>query len=85
MNVRLVTYRPTLTASGIYINNGSGYAVSASAISITVDGSSATTVLDNNYVNAGRATLVDSQGTVYGVIKSVDSATKITLYSLEFD
>ena len=83
MNVRLVTYRPTLTASGIYINNGSGYAVSASAISIAVDGASATTVLDNNYVNAGRATLVDSQGTVYGVIKSVDSATQITLFSLD--
>ena len=43
MNVRLVTYRPTLTASGVYINNGAGYAVSTTATTIVVDGASAET------------------------------------------
>ena len=82
MNVRLVTYRPTLTASGVYINNGAGYAVSTTATTIVVDGASAETLFDE-YAGAGRASLVDSSGNVYGVIKSVNSATGITLYSVD--
>ena len=82
MNVRLLTYRPTLTASGVYINNGSGYPVSPNATTIVVDGASAETLFDE-YADAGRATLVDASGAIYGTIKSVNSSTGITLYSLE--
>ena len=82
MNVRLLTYRPTLTASGVYINNGSGYPVSPNATVIVVDGASAETLFDE-YQGAGRATLVDASGAIYGTIKSVNSSTGITLYSLE--
>ena len=83
MNVRLLTYRPTLTASGVYINlPGSSYPVSPNATTIVVDGANAETVLDE-YAGAGRATLVDASGAIYGTIKSVNSSTGITLYSVE--
>jgi hypothetical protein len=82
MNVRLVTYRPALVDSGIQINNGSGYPVSTSATTITVDGANAETVLDE-YASAGRGVLVDISGNVYGLIKSVASSTSIILYTVE--
>ena len=77
MNTRLVVYRPTLTNSGVLTNNPSGtYPVSASETVIAVDTVDATTVFVAN------DSLVDNAGVVYGVIKSVDSATAITLYSV---
>ena len=77
MNTRLVVYRPTLTDSGVLINNPSStYPVSASETVIAVDTVDATTVFVAN------DSLVDNAGVVYGVIKTVDSATAITLYSV---
>ena len=77
MNTRLVVYRPTLTNSGVLINNpGSTYPVSASETVIAVDTVDASTVFVAN------DSLVDNAGVVYGVIKSVDSATAITLFSV---
>ena len=77
MNTSIVVYRPTLTNSGVLINNpGSTYPVSASETVIAVDTVDASTVFVAN------DSLVDNAGVVYGVIKSVDSATAITLFSV---
>ena len=84
MNVRLVTYRPTLTRSGCTVNSGgASYSPTTSEITITVAGDSALTEFSQTYVNGGRGTLVDAAGAIYGVIKVVNSSTSITLYSLE--
>ena len=84
MNVRLVTYRPTLTKSGVAVNSGgASYSPTTSEITITVSNFDATIVFSQTYVNGGRGTLVDAAGAIYGVIKAVNSAISITLYSLE--
>jgi len=77
MNTRLVVYRPTLTDTLVVINNPSStYPVSDSETVITTDGLSATERLVAGDI------LTDNAGVIYGVIKSVDSATAITLYSV---
>ena len=84
MNVRLVTYRPTLTKSGVAVNSGgASYSPTTSEITITVGTADATTVFSQTYVNGGRGTLVDAAGAIYGIIKVVNSPISITLYSLE--
>ena len=78
MNTRLVVYRPTLTDTGMLVNNpGSTYPVSDSNTIITVDGENAI----SSGAQAGDA-LADSQHNIFGIIKSVDNATTITLYSV---
>ena len=80
MNTRLVVYRQTLTISDVIVNNpGSSYPVSSSETVIAVDGVDATTVFVAN------DSLTDNAGVVYGVIKTVDSATAITLYSVSVE
>jgi len=77
MNTRLVVYRPTLTDTLVVINNpGSTYPVSDSETVITTDGYSAVDRL------VAGDTLTDNAGVVYGVIKSVDGASTVTLYSV---
>ena len=78
MNTRLVVYRPTLTDSGVVINNPSAtYPVSDSETIIQVDGVDATI---SGLV--AFSTLVDNAGVEYGIVKSVDNATTITLYNV---
>ena len=78
MNTRLVVYRPTLTDTGMLVNNpGSTYPLSDTNTVITVDGENAV----SSGVQAGDA-LVDNQHNIFGIIKSVDNSTTITLHSV---
>ena len=78
MNTRLVVYRPTLKSSGVYVDHptGSSYPASDSEVAVQVDTVDATTIFSVGDV------ITDSTGNDYGIIKSVDSATQITLKSL---
>ena len=63
-------------ATGCLVNEAAGYGTTGSETTITVDGTSASTVFTPGN------TLMNASGSIYGVVKTVNSATSITLNSV---